>query len=254
MVYMAIKKFLINRLINFLEQPSFHLTSAPTHTLKLLKDTLMPGDVLLVEGQQRFSTAIKYLTQSNWSHAALYIGGNELIEADLKEGVIRIPVETYDGFHTRICLPVSLGPEDLEKIIDSLIKKEGLSYDIKNIINLLKYLFPIHPFKKLKGDKLFSLGSDDPTKVICSSIIAQAYHDVGYPIFPIVQNVAGTRKYAKRHISTYVPSDFDRSPYFRIVKPSIESNFDYRNVPWVKEFKDEKVPEDLPKIKKEEVL
>tara|TARA_Y100000780_G_scaffold231096_1_gene255122 strand:- start:97456 stop:98220 length:765 start_codon:yes stop_codon:yes gene_type:complete len=242
---MALKKFLINQLINFLEQPSFHLTSPPTHSIELLKKTLRPGDVLLVEGQQRFSTAIKYLTQSNWSHAALYIGGNELIEADLKEGVIRIPVDTYQGFHTRICRPVNLQPEHLEKIIASLVQKQGLSYDIINIINLLKYLIPVHPFKKLKGSAFISLGSDDPTKVICSSIIAQAYHDVGYPIFPIVRNVEGQRRYAKKHVSTYVPSDFDRSPYFRIVKPSLEHEFDYRKVPWVKEFKDEIKPQPL---------
>ena len=29
---------------------------------------LQPGDVLLVEGQTRVSVAIKYLTQSTWSH------------------------------------------------------------------------------------------------------------------------------------------------------------------------------------------
>ena len=45
-------------------------TSAPT----LLRPTLQPGDVLLVEGNTRVSGAIKYLTQSTWSHAALYIG------------------------------------------------------------------------------------------------------------------------------------------------------------------------------------
>lgn len=33
--------------------------------------TIRPGDVLLVEGNSRISGAIKYLTQSTWSHAAL---------------------------------------------------------------------------------------------------------------------------------------------------------------------------------------
>ncbi len=39
-----------------------------------LAAVLRPGDVLLVEGDTRVSTAIKYLTQSTWSHAALYVG------------------------------------------------------------------------------------------------------------------------------------------------------------------------------------
>ncbi len=234
----SVKKFLVNRLINFLERPSFSRVTPPTHTNDLLKRTLQPGDVLLVEGQQRFSMAIKYLTQSNWSHAALYIGNNELIEADLKDGVIKIPVDTYKGYHTRICRPVNLTPEDLELIISSLVGKQGLKYDIVNIINLLKYLFPLHPFKKLGGSPFISLGSDDPTQVICSSIIAQAFHDIGYPIFPVVQTVEGKKRYAKRHVSSYVPSDFDRSPYFKVIKPSLEGGFDYKEVAWIKDTPD----------------
>ena len=244
-MFLAIKKFLINRLINFLERPSFSRTSPPTHPISYLKNTLQPGDVLLVEGQQRFSMAIKYLTQSNWSHAALYIGNNELIEADLKDGVIRIPVETYKGYHTRICRPVNLDPKDLDRIIENLKGKQGLSYDIKNIFNLLKYLFPLHPLNKLKGSAFICLGSDDPTKVICSSVIAQAYHEVGYPIFPIAKTVEGKRKYAKRHVSSYVPCDFDRSPYFRVIKPTIEVGFNYKNMAWIKEFPEDQEVEEI---------
>ncbi len=39
-----------------------------------LRTTLQPGDVLLVEGSNNISGTIKYLTQSTWSHAALYVG------------------------------------------------------------------------------------------------------------------------------------------------------------------------------------
>ncbi len=43
-----------------------------------LRRVLEPGDILLIEGNQYVSSAIKYLTQSTWSHAALYIG-DELV-------------------------------------------------------------------------------------------------------------------------------------------------------------------------------
>ena len=33
-----------------------------------------PGDVLLVEGNNHIAGVIKYLTQSTWSHSALYVG------------------------------------------------------------------------------------------------------------------------------------------------------------------------------------
>ena len=76
--------------------------AAPTHSFEILHQTIRPLDVLLVEGQHRYSTAIKYLTQSNWSHAAIYIGGGLLVEAELEFGVIESPLEKYRQFHTRI--------------------------------------------------------------------------------------------------------------------------------------------------------
>lgn len=39
-----------------------------------LRKMLRPGDILLVDGNQKVATAIKYLTQSTWSHAAMYVG------------------------------------------------------------------------------------------------------------------------------------------------------------------------------------
>jgi len=35
-----------------------------------------------------------------------------------------------------------------------------------------------------------------------------------------------------RHHSLYTPRDFDLSPYFRIVKPTIERGFDYKQLTW----------------------
>ena len=39
-----------------------------------LRRVLQPGDIILIEGNQYVSNAIKYLTQSTWSHAAFYVG------------------------------------------------------------------------------------------------------------------------------------------------------------------------------------
>ena len=44
--------------------------SDPITLLRILK----PGDIVLVEGNQKVSAAIKYITQSTWSHASMYIG------------------------------------------------------------------------------------------------------------------------------------------------------------------------------------
>ena len=54
------------------EQPGYEpfTPSDPEH----LRGVIAAGDVLLVEGNNRISGIIKYLTQSTWSHAALYVG------------------------------------------------------------------------------------------------------------------------------------------------------------------------------------
>src|SRR4029077_15440698 len=88
-----------------------------------LRKSLAPGDVLLVEGNSHISRVIKYLTQSTWSHAALYVGPIEgastlegephvLIEAEIGEGVVSPPLSKYYPYHTRICRPVGLSRED----------------------------------------------------------------------------------------------------------------------------------------------
>src|SRR5678815_390024 len=46
-----------------------------------LRGILQKGDILLVEGDQRVSQVIRYLTQSSWSHSALYVG-DELLKGD----------------------------------------------------------------------------------------------------------------------------------------------------------------------------
>ncbi len=89
--------------------------SAPPSNPLHLQASLRPGDVLLVEGNTRLSTAIKYLTQSTWSHAALYVGmgaGNDmppdhcLVDADTVLGVRSIGLEKFANLHTRICRPI----------------------------------------------------------------------------------------------------------------------------------------------------
>jgi hypothetical protein len=35
-----------------------------------------------------------------------------------------------------------------------------------------------------------------------------------------------------RHSSLYAPRDFDISPFFQVVKPTIEAGFDYKELYW----------------------
>jgi hypothetical protein len=62
------------RLIAWLQKPANQCEPSAPNDSTALRDTLRPGDVLLVEGKGRISGSIKYLTQSTWSHSALYVG------------------------------------------------------------------------------------------------------------------------------------------------------------------------------------
>jgi hypothetical protein len=100
-------------------------------------------------GQPRISTAIKYLTQSTWSHAVLYLGNRlardasdpeppVLLEADLLHGMRIVPLSFYDRCHTRICRPVGLSEADCEAIIDAGLARVGHQYNLKNVIDLAR--------------------------------------------------------------------------------------------------------------------
>ena len=211
-----------------------------------LRGLIQPGDVLLVEGNSRISSIIKYLTQSTWSHAALYVGPVDgasepdgephvLIEANVGEGVTSAPLSKYFPYHTRLCRPVGLSFEDRTTVCRYAINRIGFGYDTKNILDLMRYLIPL-PVPQRYRRRLIALGSGDPTKIICSALIAQAFGAVRYPILPKITEAGSAL--ARREIlhirdsSLYMPRDFDISPYFAVIKPTIERGFDYTALHW----------------------
>jgi hypothetical protein len=239
-----------DRLARYLNQPIRRYEPFAISDPQRLAAALIPGDVLLVEGNRRVSTAIKYLTQSTWSHAALYVGdfqatgrgvdGPTLIEADLEHGVVAVPLSSVAGVNTRICRAVGLEPQDCQRVCQYAIERLGLEYDLKNIIDLARYLLPVPPVPVYWRRRMLALGSGDPTRAICSTLVAQAFQSVRYPILPRVERKmsSGSQEYGVReilhirHYSLFTPRDFDISPYFRIIKPTIEGDFDPLALQW----------------------
>lgn len=245
-------QFLGDALAKYLTKTVARYQPFSIHHHKTLASVMKPGDVLLVEGDHRISTAIKYLTQSTWSHAAFYIGKQThsngqaadthsdqelLIEADLENGVITVPLSKYTRYNIRICRPLNLTESDTAALCDYMIDSLGKQYDLKNIIDLARYLLPQPPVPARWRRRMLSLGSGDPTRAICSSLIAQAFQSIKYPILPskICCNPKGSLNREIMHIrhhSLFTPRDFDVSPYFTIVKPELVNNFDYRSLNW----------------------
>ena len=240
------------RLATFLARPRERNSHIPTSPWGLLAATLRKGDVVLVEGSSRFASAIKYLTQSTWSHAALYVGdalgppppGEEarvLVDVDVVDGVRTIPLSAFSGLHTRICRPVGLSPAEVDALVGFMLARSGVTYDLKNIFDLARYFIRTPPLPGSMRRRALALGSGEPTKAICSTLLAQAFESVRYPILPEVElddgDTAGGQRARKeilhiRHHSLYAPRDFDVSPFFAIVKPRIEQGFEFRELEW----------------------
>jgi permuted papain-like amidase YaeF/Yiix C92 family enzyme len=238
---------IIGRVIaRYLERPVQGYEPFTPNDPAALRKSLKAGDVLLVEGNSHISRVIKYLTQSTWSHAALYVGPIEgantqegephvLVEAEVGQGVISVPLSKYCPYHTRICRPIGLSPEDRRTVCSYVIDRIGFDYDLRNIIDLMRYLFPL-PVPQRWRRRVIVLGSGNPTRLICSALIAQAFEAVRYPILPKItqlENEAARREILEiRHSSLYAPRDFDISPYFQIVKPTLAEEFNYKCVHW----------------------
>ena len=99
---------------------------------------------------------------------------------------------------------------------------------------------------------MLALGSGDPTRAICSSLIARAFQLIHYPILPNRRDVekhdnlfarqVAAEIFQIRHHSLFTPRDFDLSPYFRIIKPTLDGSFDYRQLTWYEDPADQPPP------------
>jgi hypothetical protein len=131
---------------------------------------------------------------------------------------------------------VGLRAEDRTKVIRYAADRIGYEYDVKNILDLMRYLFPM-PMPRRWRRRMMAMGSGDPSRIICSALIAQAFDNVRYPILPKITKVESADAREEileiRHSSLYAPRDFDISPYFEVVKPTLQGGgFDYRKMQW----------------------
>jgi permuted papain-like amidase YaeF/Yiix C92 family enzyme len=251
-------EYISARIIRYLTKPTARYAPFFAPDPEVTRRALQPGDVVLIEGNTRLSAVIKFLTQSTWSHAALYVGerpgdrgpthadapgaeANVLLEAEAEGGVITSPLSKYAHFNMRICRPAGLDGEARQKVVDYALARIGTQYDTRQILDLARYLFPYPPVPVWFRRRMLAIGSGDPTRAICSVLVAEAFASIHYPILPerislqgktygIAPFVQKEVDHIRRH-GLYTPRDFDVSPYFEIIKPSLEG-FDYRALMW----------------------
>lgn len=227
-----------------------------------LRYEIKPGDVLLIAGRSRVSEVIKLITQSHWSHSALYIGrlhdfedpklheivaqhyrgpasAQLLVESVMGKGTIITTLERYKHMHSRICRPTGISRHDVQRVISYAIQRLGGEYDVRQIFDLARFLFPWGLFPRRWRSSLFRHNAGVPTKQSCSSLIGEAFTAVSFPILPFVKAKDGKDvEFVHRIPRLFTPSDFDFSPYFDIIKYPVltkPGKAIYHHLPWSKE-------------------
>ena len=229
-----------------------------------LKYEIRPGDVLLIEGRSHISNIINRITLSTWTHAALYIGRlidyddeviretirkhlqtpvkdntRLIIEDLLDKGTVVTTLNSYRNHHMRICRPIGIAPSDVFKVIQHAIKALGLSYNVRQLFDLARFLLPWTILPRRWGSSLFRTSTGEPESGVCSSLIAEAFLSVQFPVLPYfkMSEENGFEAY-QRNPYLFTPKDFDVSPYFEIIKYPIFNPEEplpyYRRMPWAK--------------------
>jgi hypothetical protein len=273
---MTLRSWLTRHLLDWLSEPVPAYEQRVWNDPHALRRAIRKGDVVLIEGDNRISVVIRYLTQSSWSHAALYIGdellhhGGEVAERTRREfgadaehllvealprGVVVAPLAKYIDYNLRLVRPHRLRPEHRKQILDEAIGAIGWRYDLRNVLDLLRYLLPVQVVPHRFRRDALHFGSGQPTEVICSSLLGRLFGRVGFPVLPqldfpdldspgrrsgLIGRVLGhesehfTGLFRMRHPTLLTPRDFDLSPYFEVVKFNViaSGSFDYERIDW----------------------
>jgi hypothetical protein len=229
-----IRQALYRTLIDFLVAPvSGAAVNRPRHELAAL---LQPGDVILVAGRTRFASLVCKLTRSTWSHVAIYVGAGHhpdpahcIIEADVEAGVRMITLSELADHDIQVVRASRLPESSRQELIDYLLARVGLRYDLDHVIALARLmLFAPSPWGRLLSPR--TMRRADPTRAICSTLVAHALFTAGVTVgaAPIVaarmQHAADEAQADLSAALDYlVPGDFERLPEFVSVFDSREN-------------------------------
>jgi hypothetical protein len=207
----------IDAFVLYATQPVKHsrpVTIADPQSLAAILDR---GDVLLSEGNTRVAALVKLVTQSSWSHVAMYVGPLEegpdprcIVEADVAAGVRSIRLSELNALHVRVLRPVGLNDMDRCRLADSVVSQIGSEYDLAHAWMLARNLLLI-PMRLRSSPNTMG---NSATRFICCSLLAHAFALVGHPILPIQMRVNPTASTDHRNLT---PADFERASVFEVV-------------------------------------
>ena len=254
----TLANFILAKFYRFLSKEDNVSKRTYLYDFEQMTQEIKPGDVLLVESHTRMGNIIRLISESTWTHAALYIGRLQeisdpslrevvqkqvqnltskqlIIESVLGEGTRITGVDESKNDHIRILRPSALLPEDKEKVIAAAIHKIGKNYSLRHLFDLARFIFPWSFFPRRWRSSLFQHNMLQPTEDICSSMIAKVFQSINYPILPLIKKDQAGYTLIHRNPRLYTPSDFDLSPFFDVIKYPIlplKKGQTYHDLPW----------------------
>ncbi len=209
----------------FLTQPVKRYSPATTTDPESLAAALRNGDVLLTEGNTRAAALIKRITRSTWSHVSIYVGPLEegpdprcIVEADIAQGVRSIRLSELEGLNVRVLRPIGLSDAVRSRLAEWVVSQIGGEYDLKHAWVLARSWLGVPP--KSSAAAAPNGVAQSATRFICSTLLANAFALVGYPILPIHTAATAVSTADHRYV---IPGDFERASVFEVVSPRTDS-------------------------------
>ena len=161
-----------------------------------IRDLLL-GDILLYEGTGPLSRKIIKYDKSDYSHSAIYIGGNEVIEAITGGVQIRTLKKSYGRHHSKITvLRLKNRPDDMLPVIDvaKAYEENGNGFAQTQII-MLGLIMITHKHKLNEASalfidnilqnaavELFNFTKKNKEPFICSELVYRSYTEAATAI------------------------------------------------------------------------
>ena len=245
----------ITRFLNTdIKKPRRHLCD-----FQRIQYEVRPSDVILIEGRARISNYIRKVTNSTWTHAALYIGrihdiedpstrelikknysGNPrdqlIIESIAGSGTTVEPLSKYKSDHIRICRPNGVNISDAQSVVNYGATHIGYEYDTRHILDLWRFYLQSFIIPRRWLSRIFQKNYKTSEKIICSTLIGNCFRSIKFPILPLITSTTDNQQQLiERNTRLLVPCDFDYSPYFNIIKYPIipeKQKSHYKDYPW----------------------
>jgi len=210
---------LVAALARYLAQPVTHFSPSTAADTPSLSAMLRHGDVLLTAGNTRMAALVRGVTRSPWTHVSMYVGPLEagpdprcIVEADIAAGVRAVPLSEFKGLRVRVLRPTGLHETDRHRLAEWVVSRIGADYDLAHAWALARWSLRLPSASRLAPAP--SAVARGAARFVCSSLLAQAFMWIGYPLFP---GRIGAHDAFAAHYSYLTPCDFASAPVFEVV-------------------------------------